>query len=128
MLAGESGELVALATLGDGDAVLVQPLLDLAVRPAVEELVGEALLGSGGLRRDGVVTLVGFLGGNVRVTADRGDELVAAAGLRGRNAALVEPGLQVRIGPLGVEPVTRIAGGLTGLVRRRLVVGAGGVE
>ena len=58
----------------------------------------------------------------------RARRLVAAAGLRGRNAALVEPGLQVRIGPLGVEPVTRIAGGLTGLVRRRLVVGAGGVE
>jgi len=48
VLAGESNELVALGALGNLDAVAVGPLLDLAVRPGVEESIAEALLSSGG--------------------------------------------------------------------------------
>jgi hypothetical protein len=124
VLACESGELVAFAALGNGDAVLVEPLLDLAVRPAVEKLVGEALLGVGSLLGGGVVLLVGFLSSNVRVTTDGGDERVTVAGLRDRDATLVAPGLQVRVRPLRVEPVARVSSGLAGLVRSGLVVGA----
>lgn len=47
VLAGESDELVAVAALWDLDAVLVSPVLDLAVAPTVEELVAERLLGTG---------------------------------------------------------------------------------
>ena len=97
MLAGQSGELVALAALGNGDAVLVEPLLDLAIRPALKKLVGKALLGIGSLLRIRVVLLVGFLSSNVRVTTDRGNESVTVAGLGNGNATLVAPGLQVRI-------------------------------
>lgn len=128
MLTGKSGELVALATLGNGDAVLVEPLLDLAVRPAVEELVGKALLCVLCLVGGGVVLAVGFLSSNVRVTTNGGNEGVTVAGLRDGDTALVEPGLQVRVRPLRVEPVTRVRGGLAGLVCRRLVVGANSGE
>jgi hypothetical protein len=128
VLAGESSELVTLAALRNGDAVLVEPLLDLAVRPTLEELVGKALLGVGSLLGSGVVLLVGFLRSNVRVTTDGSNERVAVAGLRNRNAALVAPGLQVRVRPLRVEPVAWVGGGLAGLVRSGLVVGADGGE
>ena len=124
MLACESGELVALAALGNGDTVLVEPLLDLAVRPAVEKLVGKTLLGVGSLLGSGVVLLVGFLSGNIRVTTDGSNERVTVAGLRDRDATLVAPGLQVRVRPLRVEPVARVGSGLAGLVRSGLVVGA----
>jgi hypothetical protein len=128
VLACKSGELVTLAALRNGDTILVEPLLDLAVRPAVEKLVGKALLGVGSLLGGGVILLVGFLSGNVRVTADGSNERVAVAGLRDRDATLVEPALQVRVRPLRVEPVTRVGGGLAGLVRSGLVVGADGGE
>jgi hypothetical protein len=49
VLAGESEELVAPAALGNLDAILVGPLLDLGVAPGVEESVREAL--SGGISR-----------------------------------------------------------------------------
>lgn len=124
MLAGEGGKLVALATLGNGDAVLVEPLLDLAVRPALEKLVGKALLRVGSLLGSGVVLLVGLLSSNVRVTTDGSDQRVAVAGLRDGDAALVAPRLQVRVRPLRVEPVTGVGSGLAGLVRSGLVVGA----
>lgn len=128
VLASKSSKLVALAALRNGNTVLVEPLLDLAVRPAVEELVGKALLSVLGLVGSRVVLLVGFLSGNVRVTTDGGNERVAVASLRDGNAALITPGLQVRVGPLRVEPVTRVSGGLTGLVCRGLVVGANSGE
>jgi len=124
VLACKSGELVTLAALGNGDAVLVEPLLDLAVRPALEKLVGKALLGVGGLLGGRVVLLVGFLSSNVRVTTDGGNKRVAVAGLGNGDAALVAPGLQVRVRPLRVEPVAGVGGGLAGLVRSGLVVGA----
>ena len=128
MLACQSGELVTLAALGNGDAVLVEPLLDLAVRPALEKLVGKALLGVGSLLGGGVVLLVGPLSSNVRVTTDGGDERVAVAGLRDGDATLVAPSLQVRVGPLSVEPLARVGSGLAGLVCHGLVVGAGSRE
>ena len=128
VLASESSKLVALATLGNGDAVLVEPLLDLAVRPAVEKLVGKALLSRGGLLGGGVVLLVGLLSSNVRVTTDGSDQRVTVAGLGNGNATLIAPGLQVRVGPLGVEPLAGVGGGLAGLVCHGLVVGAGSRE
>jgi hypothetical protein len=128
VLAGKSGELVTLATLGNGNAVLVEPLLDLAVRPALKELVREALLGVRGLLGGRVVLLVGFLSSNVGVTTDGGDERVTVAGLGNRDATLVAPGLQIRVRPLSVEPVAGVGGGLAGLVRSGLVVGADGGE
>lgn len=128
MLAGKSGELIALAALRDRDAILVEPLLDLVVAPGVEELVGERRGGGLGGRGSRVVLLLSLLGGDIGVAAERRDELVAVAGLRDGDTALVEPRLQVGVGPLRVEPVTRVGSGLAGLVRRRLVVAAGGVE
>jgi hypothetical protein len=124
VLASESGKLVALATLGNRDAVLVEPLLDLAVRPALEKLVGKALGGGRCLLGGGVVLLVGFLSSNVRVTTDGGDEGVAVAGLGNGDTTLITPGLQVRVGPLSVEPLAGVGSGLAGLVGGRLVVGA----
>lgn len=45
MLAGQGDELVALGALRDLDALLVEPFLDLAVAPAIEELIAERMLG-----------------------------------------------------------------------------------
>lgn len=47
VLAGESDELVAFAALRNLDAILVGPLLDLAVAPAIEKLVAQGLLSTG---------------------------------------------------------------------------------
>lgn len=128
VLASESDELVALASLRNRDAVLVEPLLNLAVRPALEELVRKALLSGSSLVRSRVVAPVGLLGGDVGVAADGSNELVTRVGLRSGDSALIEPCLQVRGGPLRVEPVTGVGNGLAGLVCRRLVVGADSVE
>lgn len=128
MLASESSKLVALAALRNGNAVLVKPLLDLAVRPAVEELVRKALLSRGGLLGGRVVLLVGLLSSNVRVTTNGSDERVTVASLRNGDAALVAPRLQVRVGPLSVEPRARVGSGLASLVCHGLVVGAGSRE
>lgn len=48
--------------------------------------------------------------------------------MRSWDAALVEPGLQVRLRPRGVKPVARIAESLAGLVRNGLIVRADGLE
>lgn len=128
VLAGESSELVTLATLGNRDAVLVEPLLDLAIAPAVKELVGKRRLGRLSRLGGSVVLLAGLRGSDVGVAADGRDELVTVTGLRCRDTALVEPCLQVRVGPLRVDPVTRVARGLAGLVRCGLVVGADSME
>ena len=124
VLASESSKLVTLATLGNGDAVLVEPLLDLAVRPAVKKLVGKALLSRGGLLGGRIVPLVGLLSSDVRVATDGSDERVTVAGLRDGNTTLIAPSLQVRVGPLSVEPRARVGSGLAGLVCHGLVVGA----
>lgn len=46
VLACQSDKFVALAALRDLDALLVEPLLDLALAPAVEKLIGETALSS----------------------------------------------------------------------------------
>ena len=128
VLACEGNKLVTLASLWDLDAVLVEPFLDLAVTPAVQELIGKRLLsrvrrrGGRGGRRGGTV------GCNTSVPADGGDQLVTAVRLRSRDATLVEPRLQIRIGPRMVEPVARVVDRLASLVRGALIVGAGGLE
>ena len=69
-----------------------------------------------------------LVGSGTGVTAESSNQLVARAGLRGRDAALIEPSLEIRVGPLSVEPVARVSGSLTGLLGDGLVVGAGRVE
>jgi len=124
----ESGELVALRALGNLDAVLIEPLLEPGVVPGVDQLVGQGLLsidGRGRQRRGRVVGVVGSaVGGDVRITADGCDELVARVGLGCGNTTLVEPLLEVGFGPGLVEPVARVGGSLTSLVGSLLVVGA----
>lgn len=99
MLAGEGDEFVALGALGNLDAVGVSPLLDLAVRPRVEEGITETLLGGGGGRRDLGVGTLGVQASKTRLAAKAGNERVAVGWLRDRVAALIEPRLDVRVRP-----------------------------
>jgi hypothetical protein len=122
VLAGKSEELVALGALGNLDTVAVGPLLDLAVRPRVEESVAEALLSSGGGGRDGSVSTLGVQAGEAGLAAHAGNERVAGRWLGNIVATLVEPSLDVRVRPRGVEPVTGVGSGLAELVGGGLVV------
>jgi hypothetical protein len=122
VLAGEGKKLVALGALGNLDTVLVGPLLDLAVRPGVEKSIGEVLLGGSSRRGGLVVGTLSVQAGKTRVTAEAGNERVAGVGLGNLVTALVEPGLEVRVGPRSVEPVTRVVVGLLGLLCGGLVV------
>lgn len=128
MFAGESNELVALATLWNLDAIAVGPLLDLAVAPALEELIAERLSGASSRLGSRSVLLRSLVGGDLGVTAKGSNELITVTWLRDRNTALIEPGLQVRVGPLGVEPVARVGSSLTSLLGGLCIVGAGGVQ
>jgi hypothetical protein len=128
VLAGESEELVALGALGNLDTVLVGPLLDLAVGPRVEKSVAEALLSSRGGGRDLGVGTLEVEASDARLTADVGNEAVTGGGLGNGVAALIEPGLQVRVGPGFVEPVTGVVDSLGDLVGSGLVVLADRLE
>lgn len=128
MLAGQGNHLVALATLWDLEAVLVGPLLDLAVAPALQQSVAQRSLSRSSRLGGGSVLVSGGVGADLAVAAHARDELVAGAGLWGGDATLVEPLLEVRVGPGLVEPVAGIAGGLANLVGDGLVVGAGGLQ
>jgi len=99
VLAGEGEELVALGALGNLDVVAVGPLLDLAVRPRVKEGIAEARLSGGGGGRSLRVGTLGILAGETRLAAETGNQGVAGGGLGDIVAALVEPGLDVRVGP-----------------------------
>jgi hypothetical protein len=122
VLAGESKELVALGALGNLDTVAVSPLLDLAVGPGVEESVAEALLGGGGGGRGLSVSALGVLAGKAGLAADAGDQRVASGRLRRGVTTGIEPGLEVRVRPGGVEPVTGVGSSLADLVSGGLVV------
>jgi hypothetical protein len=128
VLAGKSKELVALGALGHLDAVLVGPLLDLAVRPRVEESVAEALLSVGSSGRDRSVGTLGLLASKTRLAAESSDHRVAGVGLGNVVAALIEPRLEVRVGPGSVEPVAGVVGSLLGLLGYGLVVVTNGSE
>jgi hypothetical protein len=128
VLAGKSDELVALAALWNLDAVLVEPLLDLAVTPAVEELLAERLLGRvGGCRSRGSCGS-GVVGCDTGVAAERGDELVTVGWLWGWDTTLIEPGLDVRLGPPFIEPVAWVSSSLADLVGNSLIVRADGLK
>lgn len=128
VLASKSDELVALATLWHLDAVAVGPLLDLAVAPAFEKLVAQRLSsGGGGLGGRGVLRC-GFVGSDLRVAAKRGNELITVAWLWDWDSTLIKPCLQIRVGPLRVQPVAWVGGSLACLVGGLGVVGASGVE
>jgi hypothetical protein len=122
VLAGKSEELVALGALGNLDTVLVSPLLDLAIRPRVEKGIAERLLGSGGRGRSLSVGTLEVQAGKTGLATNAGNEAITSRRLGNRVAALVEPGLQVRVRPGLVEPVTRVVGAFGDLVRGRLVV------
>lgn len=128
VLAGESNELVTLAALWDLEAVLVGPLLDLAVRPALQKSVTQRSLS--GSSRLGGSSVFGSSGirANLAIAAHAGDELVAVGWLRGWDAALIEPLLEVGVGPRLVEPVTWVGSGLANLVRDGLVVRSSSVQ
>lgn len=128
MLASQGDQLVALATLGDLETVLIGPLLDLAVAPALQKGVAERGLSRSGRLRGGGVLGSSRIGGDLAIAANAGNELVTAAGLRSWDTTLIEPSLQVRVGPGLVEPVAGIADGLADFVGDGLVVGAGGVQ
>lgn len=66
--------------------------------------------------------------GDAGVAAEGGDELVTRAWLRGWDAALVEPGLEIGLRPVLVQPVAWVQRGLADLVGDGLVVGAGGLK
>jgi hypothetical protein len=99
VLARKSKKLVALGALGNLDTVLVSPLLDLAVGPGVEKCVTEALLSSGSGRRNLSVGTLCVQAGETRLAAKTGNERVTAGRLRSGVAALIEPRLDVRVGP-----------------------------
>jgi hypothetical protein len=122
VLAGKGEELIALRALRDGDAVLVGPLLDLAVGPGVQESVAEALLGISGGLGGGCVGSLEVQGSDTGVAADRGDELVTRRGLGCGNTTLVQPSLELGVGPSLVEPITGVGSGLRELVGGSLVV------
>lgn len=128
MLAGEGNQLIALGPLRDLDAVLVEPFLNLAVRPGVEKGIGEGGLSSGGRSRCRGLGGPHGVSGKARVATDRGDELVAGAGLGSRVAALVKPGLEVRLRPRLIEPVAGVSCRLANLVGSSLVVLACSLE
>lgn len=94
MATDQSEDFVPLGTLRNLDALLISPLLELAVAIAIKEGVRQALggrgSGSGGGRgpRSKIVT------GDARVATNRGNKLVTIARLRNGNATLIAPGLQ----------------------------------
>lgn len=128
MLARQSNELITLAALGNLEAVLVGPLLDLAVAPALQQSVAQGSLSRSSRLGGRGVLGSSAIGGELSVTADASNEFVASAGLRGGDAALVEPCLEVRVRPGLVEPVAGIAGSLADFVGNGLVVCACSVQ
>jgi hypothetical protein len=128
VFAGKSDELVALGALGNLDVVLVGPLLDLAVGPRVEKRVTQALLSSGSGGRDLGVGTLGILAGKARLAAEAGNKRVTAGWLGNGVATLIEPSLDIRVGPRRVQPVTWVSGSLAKLGGGRLVVLADSLE
>ncbi len=88
-LAAESGDHgVARARLGNVVAALIEPSLEIRVRPgSVEPVTG--VVGS----------LLGLLRSGLVVVTDGGEKRVTLAGLRNRNAVLVSESLELRVGP-----------------------------
>jgi len=128
VLTGKSDKFIALGTLRNRDAVVVAPLLDLAIGPGVEERVAESVGGRGGRcssRGGGVRHAAASI---TRVTTDGSDQLVTAADLGSWNAALIEPSLEVRFGPGLVKPVAGVADALASLVGDALVILASGAK
>lgn len=122
MLACKSEELVALGALGNLDAVLVGPLLDLAVGPGVENSVTEALLSSSGGLGSRSIGALGVQASKTSLTTESGNEGITSGRLRSWVATLVEPSLDVRVGPGSVEPVTGVGSGFAELGSSSLVV------
>ena len=88
MAAERGDELVAGAWLWDGHTALVEPGLEVRVRPRVVEPVA----GVGG-------SLASLLRDFVVVGARSGEKRVASARVGVGNVVLVEKGLELRLGP-----------------------------
>jgi len=82
--------------------------------------------GSGG-RGLGINTL-SVLAREAGLAAEVGDERVTGRGLRDVVATLIEPSLEVRVGPGSVKPVTGVVGSLRSLLSDGLVVLANGLQ
>lgn len=122
VLASKSKELITLGALRNLDTVLVSPGLDLAVRPGVEKRVTEALLSSGSRGGNLSIRTLGIQAGKARLTTETGNKRVASGGLGSRVTTLIEPGLDVRVGPRGIEPFAGVCSSLAELVGSGLVV------
>lgn len=128
VLAGESNQLIALRALGHLHIVLVEELLQLRVRPGIEKLLTQRSFGSfsGGDNR--CSDTPGLKTGQVGVSAHISNELVTVRWLRSGPSSLIEPLLQVGVGPLLVQPVARVGGGLASLFCDRFVVLTSGFD
>jgi hypothetical protein len=105
-------DLILLRVLGNRDSVGVSPVLELGVGPVVEDvlpnlasLVEDILLGD----VEGLLEVISsLLTLNVKgsgILSDGSNQLVSLGALGDRNSSLVEPLLEIRIGPGVVEPV-----------------------
>ena len=111
VLTSEGEELIAFAILRVVNAVLVQPLLQLAIRPSLE-----------GLLSDLVPCILPLERSLTGVAADGSNKLITVVPLRNRVAVLITPLLQIASRPLGIDPVTRVLGSLTSLGGNSLIV------
>jgi hypothetical protein len=121
VLSDKSPQFVDLGALGNRDAVLVAKLLELGLAPSVNDGVSQVGIGSLDLLSSSIRLALGLEVGEARVAADRGNQLVAGGGLRGREAVGVKPLLEIRLGPGRVQPVSRIGSGFSGLFSGSLV-------
>lgn len=128
MLAGKGNKLVLLGALRDLDSVLVEPGLEVALAPGAQKCISQGLLGLNSGARGGSSSDGSLVGSDTGVAADRGNKLIARARLRDRNATLVEPSLEIGIGPGLVQPVSGVSDGLANLIGNGLVVGASSLE
>ena len=128
VLAGKSNEFIALRALGDLDIVFIKELLQPGVRPGIEQLLAQRGLGSFSRRDCRRSEVAGLQASQTGVAADRGNESITVGGLGNRPSALIEPFLEIGLGPLLVQPVTGIGCGLANLVRNGFIVLAGGLD
>jgi len=128
MTTDDGKDLVTLGALRDLEALLIGPLLQLAVRVRLEQSVGDAFSRSSGGCRDGRGPSSKVIRSNAGVAANRGDQLITLGWLRDGNAALITPRLEVGLGPRFVDPITRVRGSLANLVGSSLVVLADSLE
>lgn len=121
LLADQSANISGLGAVGNLDAVGVAKLGQLGSIPGVEGSVGEVGIGLAGLGVEASKLVASLKVGNVCVAANAGNKLVALGTLGHGNAASVEPGLEVGVGPRVVEPIASVSNRLASLLSSRIV-------